>query len=123
LSESTDVALIAGVVGGGFVLLAVVVGVAIVIGLSRHRKNAASSSNDLPMTATAGSSSSSGASNYGVAPPPRDAPPVRTSEYGPLAASGEYASARVDSAYAAAVSVKGAETGYGAFTPAELQEE
>ena len=111
MSESTDVALIAGVVGGIIALLAVI-GVAVAVGLWRRRKSA--SSNELPMVTT------TSASNYGVAPPPRDASsPVRTSEYGPISARGEYASMRADSDYADAVNVKGGSSSYGAFTPAE----
>lgn len=94
MNESSDIALIVGVVVGGVVLLAVA-SVAVAVDLSRRRRKSVSS-NELPMAATAGGGS---ASNYGVAPPPREddaPPPVRTSEYGPISARGEYASMRAD---------------------------
>jgi hypothetical protein len=101
MGESTDVALIAGIVGGAVALVALI-GVAVAVGLRRRGKSAPS--NDLPMAAT----TSSASSNYGVAPPPRDAPAVRTSEYGPISARGEYASMRADRTdYAAAVHIQG----------------
>jgi hypothetical protein len=110
--ESTDVALIAGIVGGVVALVALIA-VAVAIGLRRRGKSAPS--NELPMAATTRSASS----NYGVAPPPRDEPAVRTSEYGPISARGEYASMRADGDYAAAVHINCVPSGYGELTPAE----
>jgi hypothetical protein len=114
--ESTDVALIAGIVGGAVVFLALI-GVAVAVGMRRLGKGAAR--NDVPMVATTTTSSS--ASNYGVAPPAKYEPPVRTSEYGPISERGEFASMRADSHYAASVvDVKNVgRSNYSALTPAE----
>lgn len=95
--ESTDVAMIAGIVGGAVVLLAMI-GVAVAVGLRRRGKRA--STNEVPMVTPTTTGS---ASIYGVAPPAKNEAPVRTSEYGPISARGEYESMRADSHYATSV--------------------
>jgi hypothetical protein len=112
VAESTDIALIAGIVGGAFVFLALIV-IAVAVFMRSRRKRAPS--NELPMTTAS-------VSNYGVAPPAKDEPPRRTSEYGPIVAGSEFDSARVESPYAASVADIMSQTQashYGVFTPAE----
>lgn len=114
-ADSTDVPLIAGVVAGAVVLLALV-GVAVAVGMRRRRNSAPS--NEVPMATTSAS----------VAPLAKDEP-LRTSEYGPISASaprGEYASMRADSHYAKSVvdfRIKSTTPDYGALTPAEIGRE
>lgn len=90
-TDSIDVPLIAGAAGGAVVLLAVV-GVAVAVGMRRRGKSAPS--NETPMSVT------DKPSEYGAAPPAKDAPPLRSNEYAPISAAeahGEYASMRADS--------------------------
>jgi hypothetical protein len=105
-AESTDVALIAGVV-------VALIGVAVAVGMRHRRKRAPSEMAIATVTS---------ASNYGVAPPAKDEPPRRTSEYGPIVTGSEFDSARVESPYAASVAdiaFKSAASQYGALTSAE----
>ena len=79
---SVNVALIAGVVGGGIVLLALV-GVAVAVGM-HYRRRKAGPNNELPLSVTTSTS---------VATPAKDTSPQRFSEYGPISGAivhGEY---------------------------------
>lgn len=110
-AESTDIALI-GIVGGAVVFLALIV---VAVALFRRARRKRAPSNELPMTTAS-------VSNYGVAPPAKDEPLRRTSEYGPIVAGSEFDSARVESPYAASVADLMSQTQashYGAFTAAE----
>jgi hypothetical protein len=84
------------------------------LSLGAHRRKRAPS-NELPMTTV------TSVSNYGVAPPAKDEPPRRTSEYGPIVAGSEFDSARVESPTRrfADIASKSAASQYGALTPAE----